>query len=118
MPPFWVKSNASITLIIVHTQLPFLKMGKVRLTPSILMAFILLARAENPTRIACPEEDLKFGDIISSIEGVASCEDCAWYVACKPSARVLGFNVDVPSFRKDLQPVLSLQLLVLEQGRD
>ena len=91
MPPFWVRipteSNASITLIIVHTQLPFLKMGKVRLTLSILTAFILLARAENPTRIACPEEDLKFGDIISSIEGVASWEDCGMYRA----NRLLGF---------------------------
>ena len=52
-------------------------MVMVKLTLVTLLAFVIITQAENPKpRIACPEEDLKFGDIISSIEGVASWEDC------------------------------------------
>ena len=64
--------------ILAFGQFDFMKMEKVVLIISTLIAFILSAHAENPEprQIGCPEEDLKFGDIVSTIQGVSSWEDC------------------------------------------
>ena len=51
--------------ILAFGQFDFMKMEKVVLIISTLIAFILSAHAENPEprQIGCPEEDLKFGDM-------------------------------------------------------
>ena len=61
--------------ILAFGQFDFMKMEKVVL---IITTVILSAHAENPEprQIGCPEEDLKFGDMVSTIQGVSSWEDC------------------------------------------